>query len=208
MNLLQRYQKKILIKDLLQKTNQINWNRFPSLSHLSINFSSKTALTDEKSLLPNFTSLEILTGQCFQSTRARKSIANFHLREGQVLGCKTHLRRRNLYNFLQNWSQVGLAKDRLFCGLEGLNSGFLDILQFIELERTYDFFHQSKTMNVNLAFQCPESKPMGSEGFELKFRDSKRSLSKSRMVSNGSLTSIFIEETNLTLTGLQVPIYR
>jgi ribosomal protein L5 len=159
MNLFKKYKQVILTKDLLNKTNKKNLSAFPKLSHLSVNFSSKTALVDERSLLTNLTSLEILTGQCLNPTRAKGAISNFQLRKDQILGCKGDLRREVLYNFFQNWSLIGLARDRLFASLGDLNSGFLDTLQFIELERSYDFFFRSKSVNLNLVLCYEEPIP-------------------------------------------------
>lgn len=61
--------------------------------------------------------LSIITGQKAIITKAKKSIANFRLREGMEVGCKVTLRRERMYEFLDRFISVAIPRVRDFRGL-------------------------------------------------------------------------------------------
>ena len=61
--------------------------------------------------------LETISGQKVVLTRAKNSIANFKLREGQAIGCKVTLRGEKMYEFLDRFFNVALPRVRDFRGI-------------------------------------------------------------------------------------------
>ena len=61
--------------------------------------------------------LEIITGQHAVTTKARKSVANFKIREGQAIGCKVTLRGEKMYEFADRLINLALPRVRDFRGV-------------------------------------------------------------------------------------------
>src|SRR4029079_80113 len=84
-----------------------------------VNMGLGEALANNKILESAVDQLAALTGQKPVVTRARKSIANFKLREGQAIGCAVTLRNDRMYEFLDRLIQVALPRVRDFKGVVG-----------------------------------------------------------------------------------------
>ena len=81
------------IKEAMQKKfNYKNVNEIPKLEKIVINMGVGEAKENSKVLDSAVRDLEIITGQHAVTTKARKSVANFKIREGQAIGCKVTLR--------------------------------------------------------------------------------------------------------------------
>ena len=89
-------------------------------------------------------------------TKARKSIAGFHVREGQSIGCKVTLRGENMYNFLDKLISIGLPRVRDFRGVSpkafdgrgNYTLGIKEQLIFSEIE--YDNVVKVRGMDIVL----------------------------------------------------------
>lgn len=94
----------------------------PKINKIVINMGVGAATGDAKALDRAVEDLRIISGQQPKICRARRSEANFKLREGQAIGCKVTLRGRTMYEFLERLIGVALPRVRDFRGVP--NSGF------------------------------------------------------------------------------------
>ena len=95
-----KYNKYVVAEDLLILSKYNSVMEFPFFLRAVINTSSKEYLIDKKESISALAAGLLLSGQKTISTRARKSIAGFKLREGALIGCRTTLRRKKLYTIL------------------------------------------------------------------------------------------------------------
>jgi len=89
----------------------------PKLKKIVISMGVAEALKDKNALQEHAKELALLSGQKPASTRAKKSIANFKLREGQAIGLKVTLRKKRMYDFLDRFSNIVAPRIRDFRGL-------------------------------------------------------------------------------------------
>lgn len=122
MNRIEWYYQNIGKRDLLYKLNFINVHQLPKIKNISINVNTKTTLIDKKKVLPLISGLEIIAGQKMKKTYAKKSIAAFKLRKGQILGGAATLRNEKLYNFLEKLFFIVLPKNRDFSKINSQSS--------------------------------------------------------------------------------------
>jgi len=91
----------------------------PKLSKIVINMGVGEASQDKKKITGALEDLARITGQKPVVTKAKKSIAQFKLRDGMIVGCKVTLRRHNMYEFLDRLINVALPRVRDFQGTSG-----------------------------------------------------------------------------------------
>jgi large subunit ribosomal protein L5 len=89
----------------------------PALEKIVLNIGVGEALEDAGALQDASETLRTVTGQQPVVTRARRSVAGFHLRQGNPIGCKVTLRRARMYEFLDRLISVVLPRVRDFRGL-------------------------------------------------------------------------------------------
>ena len=89
----------------------------PRLAKIVVNMGVGEAARDNKVIQGAETDLTAIAGQKPLITRARKSIANFKLREGMTVGCKVTLRRERMYEFLDRLINIALPRVRDFHGV-------------------------------------------------------------------------------------------
>ena len=94
-------------------------NRFevPKLEKIVINMGVGEATQDKKKVEAAAAEMQAISGQKPVVTKAKKSIAQFKLREGMPIGCKVTLRRERMYEFLDRLVTVALPRVRDFRGL-------------------------------------------------------------------------------------------
>ena len=90
----------------------------PRVSKITLNMGVGEAKTDAKALDAAIEELSTITGQRAQVRRARKSIANFKLREGMAVGARVTLRGARMYEFLDRLVSIALPRIRDFRGLD------------------------------------------------------------------------------------------
>src|SRR5262245_29535405 len=95
----ERYQKEIL-PAMEQKLGRKNRLSLPRLKKIVVNMGVGTAITEKKHMEEAVQALSQIVGQKPLVCKARKSVANFRLREGMEIGCKATLRGRRMYEFL------------------------------------------------------------------------------------------------------------
>jgi len=104
-------------KKLNVKFKYSNVHQVPKIEKVIIHRGLSEALTNSAVLEKTFELFYAITGQKPVFTKAKKSISNFKLREGQVVGCKVTLRSKKMKNFLSNLLYLSLPKIRDFRGI-------------------------------------------------------------------------------------------
>ena len=94
-----------------------NEMQIPKLDKIVINMGVGEAKENRKVLDTAVKDLETITGQKAVVTRAKNSVANFKLREGQPIGCKVTLRGERMYEFLDRLVNLALPRVRDFRGV-------------------------------------------------------------------------------------------
>lgn len=89
----------------------------PKLEKITLNTSSKDFKTDKELLTKTKAWVATITGQTPVETKAKKSIAAFNLREGEVVGVKVTLRGNRMYDFFQKLTSIVLPRIKDFQGV-------------------------------------------------------------------------------------------
>jgi large subunit ribosomal protein L5 len=126
----------------------------PRLEKIVINMGVGSATQDKKELADANEAMGLIAGQKPVITKARKSIANFRLREGQAIGCKVTLRGERMYEFMDRLLSLALPRVRDFRGISSkafdgrgnYSLGLNEYLVFPELNP--DKFTRSQGMNI------------------------------------------------------------
>ena len=106
------------IKDaMVKKFGYKNVMQIPKLDKIVINMGVGEAKENAKVLDTAIKDLETITGQKAVVTRAKKSVANFKLREGMPIGCKVTLRGEKMYEFKDRLVNLALPRVRDFRGV-------------------------------------------------------------------------------------------
>ena len=114
----EKYKSEIVAK-LEKELGISNINNVPRLQKIVVNMGVGAAASDHKLLDAAMNDMRIITGQQPCITRAKKSIAGFHVREGQAIGCKVTLRGDRMWEFLDRLFNVALPRVRDFRGING-----------------------------------------------------------------------------------------
>ncbi len=112
----ERYQKEVA-PALAKEFNIQNPMAIPRLEKIVINMGVGEATQDKKKVEQAAGEMELISGQKPVITKAKKSIAQFKLREGMPIGCKVTLRRERMYEFLDRLVTIALPRVRDFRGL-------------------------------------------------------------------------------------------
>ena len=102
---------------LMEEFNFTNRMAVPRLQKIVINVGVGEAIENAKYLDTVVSSVAAITGQKPVTTRSRKSISNFKLREGMPIGCKVTLRRKVMYEFIDRLVNLALPRTRDFQGV-------------------------------------------------------------------------------------------
>jgi large subunit ribosomal protein L5 len=114
----QMYADKI-VKAMTEKFGYKNALEVPKIEKIVLNMGVGEATQDKKKVEQAASEMELIAGQKPVVTKAKKSIAQFKLREGMAIGCKVTLRRERMYEFLDRFITIALPRVRDFRGLSG-----------------------------------------------------------------------------------------
>lgn len=106
---------------LMKEFGYANHMQVPKLEKIVLNMGVGDATQDRKRVDGAVDDLTRITGQQRVTTRAKKSIAGFKLREGMVIGAKVTLRSDRMYEFLDRLVNIALPRVRDFRGIQGKN---------------------------------------------------------------------------------------
>ena len=154
MNRLQEKYNNEIVPAMIEKFGYKNIMQVPKLNKIVINMGVGEAKDNSKVLDSAVKDLEIIAGQKAVVTKAKKSIANFKIREGRPIGCKVTLRGKKMYDFADRLINLALPRVRDFRGVSA-NSfdgrgnyalGIKEQLIFPEIE--YDKVDKVRGMDV------------------------------------------------------------
>lgn len=106
-----------IISKLTVEFQYTNVMAVPKLEKIVLNVGVGEAIQDKKVLDTIVSNMALITGQQPVTTKAKKSISNFKLREGMPIGCKVTLRGRIMYEFLDRLVTLALPRTRDFQGV-------------------------------------------------------------------------------------------
>jgi len=113
---MQEFYKENVVPALMKRFNYDSIMQVPKLEKIAINIGVGQAAGDTKLLQASVNELELITGQRPAVARARKSIANFKLREGMPIGARVTLRRARMFEFLDRFINIAAPRIRDFRG--------------------------------------------------------------------------------------------
>ena len=151
---LQEQYQEVVRGALIERFGYSNPMRVPRLEKIVLNMGVGEATQDAKKLQAAIGDMTLISGQKPAVCRARKSVANFKLRQGMAIGCKVTLRGRRMYEFLDRLINVALPRVRDFRGLptksfDGRGNYALGIKeQIIFPEINYDDVDEIRGMDV------------------------------------------------------------
>jgi len=106
-----------IVEAMTKKFGYKNVMQVPKIDKIVINMGVGEAKDNAKLLDTAVKDLEIITGQKVVLTRAKKSVANFKIREGMPIGCKVTLRGERMYDFADRLINLALPRVRDFRGV-------------------------------------------------------------------------------------------
>ena len=143
-----------IVDAMVKKFGYKNVMEVPKLDKIVINMGVGEAKDNSKVLETAVKELEIITGQKVVTTKAKNSVANFKIREGMPIGCKTTLRGEKMYEFLDRLVNLALPRVRDFRGVssssfDGRGNYALGIKeQIIFPEIEYDKIDKVRGMDI------------------------------------------------------------
>ena len=152
-SLKERYKSEV-VPEMMKKFNYTSVMQVPKLEKIVINMGVSDVRENAKALENAVRDLQIITGQKVVTTKAKKSIAGFKIREGMEIGCKVTLRSEKMYDFAEKLFAVALPRVRDFRGLSpnsfdgrgNYSMGVKEQLMFPEIE--YDKIDKIRGMDI------------------------------------------------------------
>ena len=151
---LKEYYSKEVAPALMSKFSYKSVMQIPKLDKIVVNVGAGEARENSKAIDAICKDLAQITGQKPLVCKARKSVANFKLREGMPIGCKVTLRGERMYEFLDRFFNVALPRVRDFRGINpdsldgrgNYNMGLKEQLIFPEID--YDKIDKVRGMDI------------------------------------------------------------
>ena len=155
MSTLKDYYNSTVAPAMMKKFNYENVMQIPKLDKVVVNVAAGEAKENAKVIDAIMTDLAAITGQMPVVCRAKKSVANFKLREGMPIGVKVTLRGEKMYEFVYKLFNVSFPRVRDFRGINGnsfdgkgnYSTGIKEQLIFPEIE--YDKIDKVRGMDIN-----------------------------------------------------------
>ena len=155
MSTLKDYYNSTVAPAMMKKFNYENVMQIPKLDKVVVNVAAGEAKENAKVIVAIMTDLAAITGQKPVVCRAKKSVANFKLREGMPIGVKVTLRGEKMYEFVYKLFNVSFPRVRDFRGINGnsfdgkgnYSTGIKEQLIFPEIE--YDKIDKVRGMDIN-----------------------------------------------------------
>ena len=153
---LQEFYKETISPELLQKFGYKSVMQVPRITKITLNMGVGEAVGDKKVLDYAVGDLQKVAGQKPVTTKAKKSIAGFKIRDGYPIGCMVTLRGPRMYEFLDRLVTIAMPRIRDFRGIAGkgfdgrgnYNMGVKEQIIFPEIE--YDKIDALRGMNISI----------------------------------------------------------
>ncbi|MGB3167513.1 MAG: 50S ribosomal protein L5 [Alteraurantiacibacter sp.] len=145
-----------IVKAMTEKFGYTNRLQVPKLEKITLNMGVGEASQDKKKVQTAAEEMELIAGQKPVITKAKKSIAQFKLRDGMPIGAKVNLRRDRMYEFLDRLVTIAMPRIRDFRGLnpksfDGNGNYAMGIKeQIIFPEISYDRIEKVRGMDIIL----------------------------------------------------------
>lgn len=114
---LQDHYQSVVIKQLTEKFGYSSVMQVPKITKITLNMGVGEAVGDKKTLENAVADMTAIAGQKPVVTKAKKSIANFKLRDGMPIGCKVTLRGERMWEFLERLVVIAMPRIRDFRGV-------------------------------------------------------------------------------------------
>ncbi len=143
-----------IVKAMTEKFGYKNQMEIPRLAKITLNMGVGEASQDKKKVQTAAEEMERIAGQKPVITKAKKSIAQFKLRDGMPIGCKVNLRRDRMYEFLDRLVTIAMPRIRDFRGVnpksfDGNGNYAMGIKeQIIFPEISYDKIEKVRGMDI------------------------------------------------------------
>jgi large subunit ribosomal protein L5 len=153
---LQGYYRDTVVKQLQEKFGYQSVMQVPRITKITLNMGVGDAVGDKKILDNAVNDMTAIAGQKPVVTKARKSIANFKLRDGMPIGCKVTLRGERMWEFLERLVSIALPRVRDFRGVSGksfdgrgnYSLGLKEQIMFPEID--YDKVDKVRGMDITI----------------------------------------------------------
>ena len=163
---------------LIEQFGYTNPMLVPKIEKIVVNMGVGEAATDSKAIDGAVADLRAITGQQPSIRRARKSIATFHLREGQPVGAKVTLRQDRMWDFLDRLISVAIPRIRDFRGISpksfdgrgNFSMGVTEQLIFPEID--FDKIDHTRGMDITIVTTAKTNEEGKAllEGFNFPFK--------------------------------------
>ena len=153
---LEEFYKENVVKQLTEQFNYSSSMQVPRITKVTLNMGLGEAVSDKKIVEHAVSDMEKIAGQKPVVNLARKSVANFKVREGWPVGCKVTLRRERMYEFLDRLISISIPRIRDFRGFsaksfDGRGNYSLGIKeQIIFPEIDYDKIDTLRGMDITI----------------------------------------------------------
>ena len=143
-----------IVPSMVEKFGYKNIMEVPKIEKIVVNMGVGEAKDNAKLLESAVKDMEMITGQKAVTTKAKNSVANFKIREGMAIGCKTTLRGEKMYEFADRLINLALPRVRDFRGVnpnsfDGRGNYALGIKeQIIFPEIEYDKIDKTRGMDI------------------------------------------------------------
>lgn len=156
MTRLEKHYKETVVPKLMERFGYANPMQVPKITKVTLNMGVGEAVGDKKVLEHAVGDMTKIAGQKPVTTKSRKSIAGFKIREGYPIGCMVTLRGGRMYEFLDRLVSIALPRIRDFRGISGkafdgrgnYNLGVKEQIIFAEIE--YDKIDALRGMNISI----------------------------------------------------------
>jgi large subunit ribosomal protein L5 len=153
---LQQFYKESVVGELSQRFGYKSIMEVPRITNITLNMGVGEAVADKKVLENAVGDMQKIAGQKAVTTKARKSIAGFKIRDGYPIGCMVTLRGPRMFEFLDRLVTIALPRVRDFRGISGksfdgqgnYNMGVKEQIIFPEIE--YDKIDALRGMNISI----------------------------------------------------------
>ena len=154
MNTFHEFYRDNIVPSLMEQMKVSSPMEVPRLTKITINMGLGSAVNDKKILETAQSELSQIAGQKAVLTYAKKSIANFKLREGMPIGCKVTLRKEKMYDFFERLVNLAIPREKDFRGLSvksfdgrgNYNMGIREQIIFPEID--YDKVDKLRGMDI------------------------------------------------------------
>ncbi|QZH74356.1 MAG: 50S ribosomal protein L5 [Erythrobacter sp.] len=143
-----------IVAAMTEKFGYTNRLQVPRIEKITLNMGVGEASQDKKKVQTAAEEMELIAGQKPVITKAKKSIAQFKLRDGMPIGCKVNLRRDRMYEFLDRLVTIAMPRIRDFRGVnpksfDGQGNYAMGIReQIIFPEISYDRIEKVRGMDI------------------------------------------------------------